>query len=366
MSNDNISELETARIQREKAQLQLEREKNLSAGARQILHNFSNISVFCSQAPSMLWLVKGYFALDSINVLFGDPGVGKSTVLIDLACHIATGRPWRGNRVKKGRVIYVAGEGLAGLQKRFFAWLTRNQCSRQLPIDLFRIPVNLTDPGSVAFFIECVRLFTTPDTACVIIDTLNRNFGGGDENSTKDMTLAIASLDAIRLSTGCAVIVAHHSGLMEKGRGRGSSTLKGSADTEYMVETIGNTIQLKNTKAKDFEAPEILAWQRVTQELAWQDEDGDPMTAPLIVESSVININRPQGGNENLIVSLLQKAGGELLKGDARRQFIDSKTDQAAASAKVSFFRAINSLKNKGIVGENGNFYRLANTAVTW
>src|SRR5687768_16766709 len=68
------------------------------------------------------WLVRKYVEADSLALLFGDPGCGKSFAAIDLSCCIATGTPWHGNRTTSGAVFYIAGEGQNGLARRFAAW----------------------------------------------------------------------------------------------------------------------------------------------------------------------------------------------------------------------------------------------------
>jgi RecA-family ATPase len=72
------------------------------------------------RAPS--WLVKGLIETDSFGCLYGDPVAGKSFIGIELSSCIATGTPFYGLAVKKGPVIYLAGEGQAGLARRFHAW----------------------------------------------------------------------------------------------------------------------------------------------------------------------------------------------------------------------------------------------------
>ncbi|MBS1847548.1 MAG: AAA family ATPase, partial [Actinobacteria bacterium] len=72
--------------------------------------------------PEPTWLVEGLLAADSLAVMYGPSGQRKSFVAIDVACHIATGRPWHGKTTAPGKVVYVAAEGVAGLGKRFTAW----------------------------------------------------------------------------------------------------------------------------------------------------------------------------------------------------------------------------------------------------
>jgi hypothetical protein len=86
---------------------------------------FVDVASLCEHPPAVNWIVGNYLAADSLALIFGDPGCGKSFVAIDLACHVATGRTWRGNRVKEGLVLYIAGEGRNGLSKRFRAWFER-------------------------------------------------------------------------------------------------------------------------------------------------------------------------------------------------------------------------------------------------
>ena len=66
--------------------------------------------------------------------------------------------------------------------------------------------------------------------ALVIIDTLNRNFGAGDENNTADMTRFIIGLDRLKNDLNTAILVVHHTGLGNKERSSGNSALKAALD----------------------------------------------------------------------------------------------------------------------------------------
>ena len=65
----------------------------------------------------------------------------------------------------------------------------------------------------------------------VIIDTLARSMGAGDENSSQDMGAFIAACDQIRRATGATVLIVHHSGKSSNAGARGSSALLGAVDT---------------------------------------------------------------------------------------------------------------------------------------
>ena len=69
----------------------------------------------------------------------------------------------------------------------------------------------------------------------IVLDTLARNFGGGNENDTKDMNQFVTNVDAVRQAWGCTVLVVHHTGHNSTDRGRGSSALKAALDSEYQL-----------------------------------------------------------------------------------------------------------------------------------
>ncbi len=246
---------------------------------------FTEVNALYDLPPSENWLIKRYLPADSLTVMFGSPGCGKSFLAIDLACHVATGRDWRGQPVKAGRVVYIAGEGKNGLAKRFRAWFDHHG-EQPRNISLLLTPIALTDPAAVASLVADMRALPEPP-ALVVIDTLNRNFGPGDENATSDMTRAVAGLDAIRTATGAAILGVHHSGHAEKGRGRGSSVLFGAVDAEYATEMNGNTVQVRATKMKDADIPPPIAWTLEKQLLPWCDDEGEPMDSATLVPADV-------------------------------------------------------------------------------
>ncbi len=246
--------------------------------------SFQNLSALLDTPPIENWLVKGFFAADSTNVIFGDTGTGKSFVTIDLLCHIAAGLPWCGCPVKKGKVLYIAGEGQNGIIRRFKAWFEAHpgHDDAKLNIQIRTTPAALCDPDSTAALID--EIADMPDTPLAIaIDTLARNFGPGDENSTQDMTQFVAALDALRAVTQAAILVPHHSGHGDKTRGRGSSVLRAAVDGEYLVEKSDSIIRMRCSKMKDSEPHLPVAWTLTRQALPWADEDGTFMNSAVLV-----------------------------------------------------------------------------------
>jgi hypothetical protein len=126
--------------------------------------------------------------------------------------------------------------------------------------------------------------------ALIIIDTLNRNFGPGDENSTSDMTLFVQAIDRLRHRLQCAVMIVHHTGLGDSGRGRGSSALRGALDFEYLCEKTGTEIDeiqitLTNTKTKDHEQPQAKSFKPSLVDLGIVDDDLRPISS-IVLEAT--------------------------------------------------------------------------------
>ena len=122
----------------------------------------------------------------------------------------------------------------------------------------------------------------------IVVDTLNRNFGAGDENSTKDMTLFVAGLDKLRLATGACVLTNHHCGHADKTRMRAAISLHNAVDAEYLVDRDGDreaiaslVTTMKCTKFKDGESPKPLSWSWKQHNLPWYQPDGNGYERPM-------------------------------------------------------------------------------------
>lgn len=207
------------------------------------------------------WVVEGYLESDSLDLIFGEPGCGKSFISIDIACCIATGTPWHGHKVKQGMVIYIAGEGHNGLAKRFNAWSRVHGVSLAgAPLYKSHRAAQLYDQANAIHVAEAVRAIAEAegvDPTLIIIDTVARNMGG-DENSTQDMNQFIEHLDVLlRHPYKAAVMCVHHSGKASPGQARGSTALRGALDAEYQVEMDPGSkmIIFTNRKMKDGEVP---------------------------------------------------------------------------------------------------------------
>jgi hypothetical protein len=198
--------------------------------------------------PDPAWLVHDILPEGGIAVLYGQPGAGKSFLALDLALSVSVGRSWFGHPTQHGGVVYVYAEGASGLKKRIAAWRKRNPGDTAA----FRVlPQALDITDAWANLMAALGQMTSP-SRLLIIDTLARCFGAGDENSTGDMGAFIACLDELRAAfPQLAILIVHHSGKDDTKGARGSTALKGAADAVMHLVTKGPLLFLKSEKQKD-------------------------------------------------------------------------------------------------------------------
>jgi len=215
------------------------------------------------QRPRRESLVKDILFQETIAAMVGLPGSGKTFTALDLALCIAHGRPWAGKDVSQGPAAYVAAEGTSGLTDRIAAWERAHGVLDSPNCRFLEEAVNLLDAGEVAHLIEALDAFPEPPKL-LVIDTLARCFLSGDENSSRDMLIAVDAADRIRRRFRCTVLLIHHP--TKSGTGiRGSSALPGALDTWIDVRKKNMSVQMTCEKQKDMAhfAPLSLTLQTV-------------------------------------------------------------------------------------------------------
>jgi len=180
-------------------------------------------------------------------------------------------------------VVFIAGEGMNGLARRFKAWAIRNKVElKDLLLFVSTMPTGLCDPERVKFVLDAVANIAVihGEPLLVVVDTVSRNYGAGDENSTRDMVQFISGCDAIRTQYGATVLLVHHCGLMDKTRSRGNMALKGALDAEYRLDRDeSGVIRFEATKMKDADYPPPTAFRPAVVELGISDDEGKQSTS---------------------------------------------------------------------------------------
>ncbi len=182
--------------------------------------------------------VEDVFTDGAASVIYGASNSGKTFFALDIAAHIATGEEWQEKEVEQGAVLYIALEGRQGAVNRIRAMKIRKILPTGAPLYACFSPVNLLDPkhpAAITRMIESITEAASMPVRLVIIDTMARAMAGGDENSGRDMGMAVESIDAIRAKTAAHVCIIHHCGKDAAKGARGHSSLRAAIDTEIEV-----------------------------------------------------------------------------------------------------------------------------------
>lgn len=279
------------------------------------------------QDEPVKWLIEGVIPVGAFTALYGPPGSFKSFIALDIAEAIATGRTWMGHGVtEKGAVLYICGEGFGGVGARIKACKQHHQTKNGAPIYVIRHQLNLRssveDFNALMVAIETLVMETGINFKMIIVDTLARAFGGGNENDSADMGAFITACGRIQqIVQDCALMILHHSG-KDQSRGlRGHSSLLGAVDTE--LELLRFEEQMKGvitiSKQKDGEDNKRIGFEMVRIELESPSplQIGEPVTS-LAVQASELGSfdgmkkdtksNAGHGKNQVLSLQCLESA----------------------------------------------------------
>ncbi|WP_417706513.1 AAA family ATPase [Rheinheimera aquimaris] len=333
------------------------------------------LSTIMSQVYQANWLVENFFEKGSLNMVFGEPGTYKSFLAMELAFCISKGLDWYGNSTFKGDVIYLAGEGFSGIQKRVTA-LESKYSTHQQGIYVSSKPAEIINANSVSEVLKAIDDHSIKPVL-IVVDTLHRNLGEGDENSSKDIGLFIKNLDLIKTKTNAAVLCIHHSGHGDKGHSRGSSAIRASLDSEYQLKAKENGVELTCKKMKEFEKPDSM--QFVLSTITVNSASGSVESAFLeltnlgstrssrydqifeILKDMINSKGQPLPSTAiQTNPSLIGKKG--VLESDLRTEAYSAlKTDMPKPSSQQSTYRrAINKLLNDRLIIVADNYIVLA------
>ena len=206
---------------------------------------FTRADEVLSQVTNPNWLIKDVCESESLMQIFGSPKSGKSFVAIAMSCAIASGQDFYGNTSYKKPVLYICGEGQRGVKRRLSAWQQAQYSLEKVPLYLSDRAVRIGDKDDFERLtqeIEAIKAIEG-DIGMIVVDTFQRNFGGGNENSAEDVGNFIHQLDGLIATYGCNVCIVHHSG-HEGTRARGSSVIGASLDYEFSVKRTDKNDQM--------------------------------------------------------------------------------------------------------------------------
>ena len=343
---------------------------------------FSNVDIPLYQwselgnLPKRKYLIKGLIEQGAMSVVYGASNSGKTFIGIDMACHIALGWNWCNLNTRKGKVVYIAGEGGLGISERLTAFKLNHGFKEYA--DIFVIPQNISLCKEQSIHEQLIKkLSDISDIKMIIIDTLARAMGSGDENSTSDMGSFIQNCDIIRNITNAHVMVIHHSGKDETRGARGSSSLKAAIDTEIKVSQSKGIISAKVEKQREGKTGNSFNFVLNPIKVG-NDEDGEPIISCSLSEVEGVNnkevLSKQVSQTYRVLTDLMidkgldyiPKRGMKMQKcvrvKDFKADFIKSGISSSDKQDNINraFNRAKHTLKDKGYIAEcNGYIWSL-------
>jgi len=209
------------------------------------------------------WLVEGLLMPEQISVAWGLPGCRKTFMCLDIALHVAANLAWLGRRVEPGLVVYIAAEAGNTIRQRVAAWKIEHGYKKGHALAFAVVPhavdlCHATSGDLDALMEKICQKAGDQKIVLVVVDTVNRALGGGNENGPEDMGAFSRSLDRFRDEmAGCHVLAVHHCGKNPSLGARGHSLLIGNVDTEAEItanETT-KTSTVRVHKQRDAEPP---------------------------------------------------------------------------------------------------------------
>jgi len=251
------------------------------------------------EAEGIRWLWPGRVPLAKLTVVDGDPGLGKSTLLLDLAARVSTGSPLPDGsplEAAGGVLLLSAEDGLADtIRPRLEvhgADLSRIYALESVPDDQGgrppAIPVDLPLVEQEA---------AERDVVLIVIDPLLAFLAGNvDSHRDQDVRRALHALTVVAERTGAAIVVVRHlnkaSGPRAIYRGGGSIGIIGAARSGLLVAEDPQDPDrrvLASIKSNLAKRPDALAFRLVADQsrdvarVSWEgvlDIDADTLLGP--------------------------------------------------------------------------------------
>jgi RecA-family ATPase len=185
------------------------------------------------------WIVEDRVLANDVTLLYGDGGVGKSWLALQLAASVATGKPWLGLEVRKpGKAFYLSAEDdHQQVTNRLHAVASGLGADREALRNLQLFDVSLNPVTALATFDregaikdteiwkDLVELVRSERPALMIVDTLTDAFAGNEIDKLQ-VKAFIHRLRVLAKTAETAIVVLGHPSMsgLESGRGTSGST----------------------------------------------------------------------------------------------------------------------------------------------
>jgi hypothetical protein len=259
-------------------------------------------------------ILQGVLGAGEFSLFVAKPGNGKSVLVSDIGCHIAAGMEWHSRKVKQGLVVFFAAERKKLTERRVAAWRKRHGVTN-IPFVVVGGKLDLTtglvDATSLANTITELEEKSGHECVLIILDTVTRTFGPGDQHQSRDMQRYVQSVDELNRATNAHIAAIHHSPWNED-RGKGAIDLDGAVDVSFVVNVKGTgpakVFTLTCTGANDGEDGPVTSFRLESVTLG-TDPDGKITTAPVVVQAdATVDDGSNMKGSRAKVLEALERA----------------------------------------------------------
>lgn len=180
--------------------------------------------------PTDFWLIEDLWENGSVGIIGAPSKSFKSTFALNLACAVATGKPFDGRKVKQGAVLIIQGENNLSMEQHKIYAITGSTT----PPPIYFVEDNITMEHIHKLENDMREL----EIKLLIIDPMYLLFGNGDINRHQDIVARLETLSRLSKNIGCAIMLIHHSRKLERGAKIQTADMYGSAFIEGWYESM--------------------------------------------------------------------------------------------------------------------------------
>lgn len=222
--------------------------------------------------PPVSWFIDGYLAVGELTVFYGKGDTYKSFLALDWSCHLA----------EHGvLVVYVVAEGASGVRARIAAWRKHHGVAALPNLRLMPANVSLHDEDDVETFVAAMEeQLDGHQPGLIVVDTLARNFVGGNESSPQEMGRFVEGCETLRREFASAVLVIHHSTKDGKTE-RGTESLRNASFAMFEFKRVNNSTHVRLTcdRMKEAEPPAPITIVPTKVDLPELSAEGQPVSS---------------------------------------------------------------------------------------
>lgn len=180
----------------------------------QIMKSLDLSAILTSEMFEPAYIVEGFLYQGQMITIAGEPGVGKSFLMYNLAMCIATGKEFLGMKTTQGSVLYFDEENAGPDLTQYLRWIWTGldkPVIESLQKSLFIEHFQLTKEGKQRYrYMAKVAVEAKP--LLIIVDTATTACGIEDENDNAEASRAIAGLRTAKSAAGLSssmIIIKH-------------------------------------------------------------------------------------------------------------------------------------------------------------